>query len=27
MDDHREPPAYLMKRWLAQLNAIANQEA
>ena len=26
MDDHREPPAYLMEKVLAQLNAIANQK-
>ena len=27
MDDHREPPAYLMEKVLAQVNAIANQKA
>ena len=26
MDDHREPPAYLMEKVLAQVNAIANQK-
>ncbi len=26
MDDHREPPAYLMQKVLAQVNAIANQK-
>jgi uncharacterized protein (DUF885 family) len=26
MDDHREPPAYLMEKVLAQLNAIADQK-
>ena len=26
MDDHREPPAYLMEKALAEVNAIANQK-